>query len=174
MKNKAVFFDRDGVINEITILNGKTYPPYKVEDVIIIQKTKELIKYLSDNGWLIIVVSNQPDVARNIQTKQNVEKINNYIQQQIPEIDDFFVCYHDNEDNCQCRKPKSGMLLDAFEKYDIDLSQSYMIGDRATDIQAGKNAGCKTIFVDFGYEKKIPLDADYIFYNISKIKEIII
>lgn len=142
----AVFLDRDGVINRAIIRDRKPYPPSKVEDVVFPPGTSEAIQSLRSSGYLVIVVTNQPDVAKGVQNKEVVESIHAIIRQQL-QVDDIKVCYHVDVDNCHCRKPKPGMLLDAAQEYSIDLAESYMIGDRWRDIEAGKAAGCKTILI---------------------------
>jgi len=142
----AVFLDRDGVINKVIIRNRKPYPPSKLEDVVFPPETFESIQSLRTSGYLVIVVTNQPDVAKGVQSKDVVESIHGIIRQQL-QVDDIKVCYHVDEDNCCCRKPKPGMILDAAKEHAIDLTRSYMIGDRWRDIEAGKAAGCKTILV---------------------------
>lgn len=171
MGKPTIFLDRDGIINEVYVVAGKPYPPACVEAVQLTEGIKELIDYLHEN-YLIIVVTNQPDVARGIQTWTELEKINLYLQEKLPKIDCFMVCPHDLNDNCNCRKPKIGLFLQASEKYNIDFSHSYMIGDRFSDIEAGKNAGCKTVFVDYNYNEKKP-NADYVVKSIKEIKDII-
>jgi D-glycero-D-manno-heptose 1,7-bisphosphate phosphatase len=157
----AVFLDRDGVINKAIVKNGKPYPPAKVEEVVFPSGTFEAIKALRKSGYLVIVVTNQPDVAEGIQSKETVETIHGIIRQQLL-VDDIKVCYHADEDNCSCRKPKPGMILDAAKEYIIDLTRSYMIGDRWRDIEAGKTAGCKTILIqpDIAYDEKQALGMD--------------
>ena len=92
--------------------------------------------------------------------KKTVIEMNNYLKEEI-KLDDIFVCYHDDHDNCKCRKPKSGLLLDAGKKWDINLKKSYMIGDRWKDIEAGKSAGCKTIFIDCNYKEIKPRNPNF-------------
>ena len=142
----AVFLDRDGVINRAIIREGKPHPPANLEDVVFSPGTFEAIQVLRKSGYLVIVVTNQPDVAKGIQSRETVEAIHRLICQQL-HVDDIKVCYHIDEDNCCCRKPKPGMILDAAKEYMIDLTQSYVIGDRWRDIEAGKAAGCKTILI---------------------------
>jgi len=153
--NRAVFLDRDGVINKAIVKNGKPYPPAKVEDIVFPPGTFEAINSLRASGYMVIVVTNQPDVAKGIQSKETVEAIHGMIRQQL-QVDDIKVCYHVDEDNCHCRKPKPGMILDAAKEYTIELTYSYMIGDRWRDIEAGKAAGCKTILVqpEVAYNEK--------------------
>ena len=107
------------------------------------------------------MVTNQPDVSRGKIKKKTVIKMHNYLLSET-KLDDIFVCYHDDHDDCKCRKPKPGLLLEAGKKWNIDLKNSYIIGDRLKDIEAGKYAGCKTIFIDWGYEEDINFDPDKI------------
>lgn len=159
---KAIFLDRDGVINKSIVKNGKPYPPASLHELEIIPGVTDALNSLHAAGFLLIVVTNQPDVARGTTEKKIVEEINNYLQQHLL-LDEVFVCYHDDIDKCSCRKPLPGLLLQAADKYKINLAQSFMVGDRWKDIDAGKNAGCKTIWIDAGYTEKVPSsDPDFI------------
>jgi D-glycero-D-manno-heptose 1,7-bisphosphate phosphatase len=146
----AVFLDRDGVINQAIVREGKPYPPASLEEVVLLPGARQAFQSLRQAGFRLIAVSNQPDVARGTQTRAAVEAINAYLLAQLP-IDEVLVCYHDNNDHCDCRKPKPGLILRAAEKYQIDLRQSYLVGDRMKDIEAGYRAGCKTVFIDYDY-----------------------
>lgn len=152
---KAVFLDRDGVINRALVSDGKPYPPANLSSMEILPGVDLATQALHDAGWLLIVVTNQPDVARGTTTRAAVEAINHYLQKTLP-IDEFRTCYHDSDDGCNCRKPLPGLLVTAAKTHNIDLTASYMIGDRWRDIEAGKCAGCKTIFIDYGYAEKQP------------------
>lgn len=144
--NPAVFIDRDGVLNQAIVRDGKPYPPERVEDVIIPAGANEALRSIKASGYLIIVVTNQPDVGKGLQSKQIIDAIHGALRQQL-QIDAFRVCYHVDEDKCNCRKPKPGMILDAAREFKIDLARSFMIGDRWRDIEAGNAAGCKTILI---------------------------
>ena len=146
----AVFLDRDGVINRAVVRDGRPYPPARLEDVEILSGAISSIQRLAERGYVLIGITNQPDVARGTQSREVVELINAMILSRLP-LREIFVCYHDNNDNCDCRKPKPGLILRAAEKYGLDLSQSWMVGDRWKDIAAGRAAGLKTIFVDYHY-----------------------
>lgn len=146
--NKAVFFDRDGVLNIDTI------NLHKVEDWIWINGAKDAIKFCNDNGYLAIIITNQSGVARGLFTLDDVNKVHNFVQEELKKIgahiDAFFVCPHHIEGTvepynieCECRKPKPGMILQACKDFDIDIKQSYMVGDKERDCDAGINAGCK-------------------------------
>ncbi len=173
-KNRAVLLDRDGVLNKAIIRDGKPYPPASLNEVVILPGARFALPILKREGFFLVGITNQPDVARGKQNREVVESINNYLLDQLP-ILEIFVCYHDNKDNCDCRKPKSGLIHKAAKKYDVDLAQSYMIGDRWKDIEAGKRAGCKTIFINYQYdENPTDLEPDYSVNEVSKIIEIII
>ena len=171
-KKKAIFLDRDGVINEAIVKNGKPHSPKNINELKINPHANELIKYLKFKNYLTLVVTNQPDVERKKTPKKDVIEINNFLQKSL-NLDDVFVCYS-GDDDCFHRKPNPGMLLDAQKKWNIDLSLSYLIGDRSKDIDAGQKAGVKTIFIDYNYEEKKPIYSNYTVYSLKDIKKIII
>ena len=151
---RAIFLDRDGVLNRAIVRDGKPYPPDSLAQLELTPGIEELSR-LKDLGFLLVVVTNQPDVARGKQTRQAVEEIHRYIGAWVP-IDFFRTCYHDDAENCTCRKPKPGLLTEAADEYDIDLSGSYMVGDRWRDVDAGAAAGCRTVWIDYGYRERGP------------------
>src|SRR5258708_18008003 len=153
MKSKAIFLDRDGVLNQPVVREGKSYPPPRVEDVKVYAGLREQLQRLKDHGFVLIVVTNQPDVARGTTPRETVEGINQLIAREIPAIDRFMVCFHDNNDGCDCRKPRPGMLLTGAAEFDIDLERSYMVGDRRSDVEAGIAAGSRTIFIELAYRE---------------------
>ncbi len=146
----AVFLDRDGIINRAVVRDGKPYPPAQLDDLEILPGSVTSLSRLADFGYILIGVTNQPDVARGTQSREMVESFNALIQSRLP-VREIFVCYHDNVDHCDCRKPKPGLILQATDKYELDLSNSWMVGDRWKDIAAGQAVGLKTIFVDYHY-----------------------
>jgi D-glycero-D-manno-heptose 1,7-bisphosphate phosphatase len=168
---KALFFDRDGILNEAVVINNKPYPPSSKKLVIIPQSIRDLTEFFI-NDYLLIGITNQPDVARGTQNKLVVEEINCYLKYEL-NLTDIFTCYHDDKDNCNCRKPKPGMILQAQKIYDIDLANSFLVGDRWRDVECGRNASVKTIFVNFNYNEKKP-EADFTVNEISSIKNIIL
>lgn len=170
---RAVFLDRDGVLNNAVIRNGKPYPPSGLEEVNILPGVKTGLDALRAAGYLLIVVTNQPDVSRGRVTRASVEEINLHLQSELP-LDGFKVCFHDNTDHCACRKPKPGHLLGAAEEFHIDLLNSFMIGDRWSDVEAGRRAGCRTIYMDSGYAEEPPENPDYRIHNFSEAVEIIL
>src|SRR5437667_10810168 len=122
MSNKAVFLDADGVLNKAIIKNGKPVAPTHLNELEIPDEVKPALEELKSAGYLLICVTNKPDIDRGIMTQKDVDEIVAKMRQTLP-LDDIFVCYHENTD---CYKPKPGLLLDATKKYDIDLTQSYM------------------------------------------------
>lgn len=146
---KAIFLDRDGVINKLIVRNGKKQAPYHIDEFELLEGVTEAVLEFKKAGFLTVVVTNQPDVKRGWVEKESVELMNQLVQNKL-EIDHIEVCYHDNLDNCFCRKPNPGMLLSASQKLEISTSDSFMIGDRYGDVLAGKLAGCKTFLVGEG------------------------
>jgi D-glycero-D-manno-heptose 1,7-bisphosphate phosphatase len=157
---RAVFLDRDGVLNEPIVKNGKPYPPAGLQDLVICEDAPEACSALRDAGFVLVVVTNQPDVARGVQNPDVVANINREIAKAI-HLDEFRTCYHDDGDNCHCRKPKPGLLLAAAEDLLIDLGKSFMVGDRWRDIDAGTAAGCRTVLIDRGYTEGKTIRADF-------------
>jgi D-glycero-D-manno-heptose 1,7-bisphosphate phosphatase len=155
-RNRALLLDRDGVINRALVCEGRPYPPASASELEILPGVAEALARSRAAGFLNIVVSNQPDVARRTQTRAAVEDMNRALMEALP-IDDVFVCYHDDSDQCLCRKPLPGLLLEAAQTYDLELSHCYVVGDRWRDIDAGRAAGCRTVLIDCGYNERPPL-----------------
>jgi D-glycero-D-manno-heptose 1,7-bisphosphate phosphatase len=173
VRPRAVFLDRDGVLNRASVRDNKPYPPSSVSNLEILPGVPEALSQLKAAGFLLIVVSNQPDVARGTLPRYAVEDINQALAAALP-IDEFRTCYHDTSAGCNCRKPKPGMLLDAADKWSIDLSRSYMVGDRWRDTDAGQAAGCHTFFIDYGYDEKQPAQVDYRVASLREAARIIL
>ncbi|HUI55027.1 MAG TPA: HAD family hydrolase [Bryobacteraceae bacterium] len=151
----AVFLDRDGVLNEPVIHDGKPYPPDSPAALQIAPQAAIALRRLKSFGLPLIVVTNQPDVARGAQSAETVEAIHRRLSSELP-IDDFLTCYHDDRDDCSCRKPKPGLILEGAARHGVDPSSSFLIGDRWRDIDAGKAAGCRTVWIDRGYCERGP------------------
>ena len=152
---RAVFLDRDGVLIEASVRDGKPYPPSSLEQMRIVEGAAEDLDRLRKRGFLLLVVTNQPDVARGTQSPEVLHAMHCRIAETLP-LDEFLVCPHDDRDGCSCRKPAPGMMLDAGRRYGIDLGRSFMIGDRWRDVDAGRAAGCRTVFLDCGYRERGP------------------
>jgi len=135
---KAVFLDRDGVINELLRRDGQYVSPHSKEEFSFIEGIGSFVLSLKEKGYLLIVVTNQPDLARKLMTEQDVDAMHQVLQERFS-ADDICVCPHVDEDNCPCRKPRPGMLLEAAMKWRVDMSQSFMVGDMQSDIDAGRS-----------------------------------
>lgn len=155
----AVFVDRDGVLIRAQVRNGSPYPVARPEDVEVVDGAAEACAALRRAGLLVVVVTNQPDVARGTATVADVEAINSALCARV-EVDAVVTCIHDDSDGCLCRKPSPGMLTYAADLWDLALSESVMVGDRWRDIEAGRRCGCRTVFVDHGYREQAPEGPD--------------
>ncbi len=157
---RAVFLDRDGVLNRAPVHLGRPVSVSGIEEVEVLPGVAEACANLREGGFALIVVTNQPDVARGRMSRDAVEAIHDFLRRRLP-IQDIHVCYHDDADGCECRKPKPGMLLAAARDLGIDLARGFMIGDRWRDIEAGRRAGCRTIFIDYHYDELRPQGFDF-------------
>ncbi len=146
------------MLNRTPVRDGRPQSPSTVEEVEILPGVPGACERLRGHGFLLIVVTNQPEVARGRLERRTVEEINNFLRSRIP-LDDVRVCYHDDPDGCGCRKP--GMLLSAARDLNIDLRRSIAVGDRWRDVEAGRRAGCRTVLIDHQYSEPQPCDADF-------------
>jgi D-glycero-D-manno-heptose 1,7-bisphosphate phosphatase len=152
---RAVFLDRDGVLNRPVVREGRPYPPACLEELEILPGVPAALAALRRSGFSLIVVTNQPDVSRGTQQRSLVEAMHAALRRALP-LDGFYVCYHDDADACQCRKPMPGLLLTAAGEHGISLPDSYMVGDRWRDVEAGRRAGCRNVWIDRGYSEPRP------------------
>jgi D-glycero-D-manno-heptose 1,7-bisphosphate phosphatase len=171
--NKAVFLDRDGVLNAPEIRNGRTYAPTSIDAFRILPGAIEAVQKLHDAGYFTIVVTNQPDLTTGKVDAQTVAAFHQCLQAAMP-LDDIMICPHVNEDNCECRKPKPGLLIQAAEKHEIDLAQSFLVGDLWRDIDAAHAAGCTSYFVDYGYDEPLRQEPNYIVRDLLEASRLII
>jgi D-sedoheptulose 7-phosphate isomerase len=151
----AVFLDRDGVLNRALVRDGKPLPPSGLEELELLPEVASSLIDLKAHGFDLYVITNQPDVTRGAQSRETIEAMHQKLASWLP-VDDIFVCYHDDKDDCDCRKPKPGLLFEAQRRHNIDLARSFVIGDRWRDIDAGHAAGCKTVLIDYGYRERKP------------------
>ena len=154
-RRRAVFLDRDGVINRAFVRDGKPFPPPTPQELEILPGVPEALRELKANGFKLLLVTNQPDVGRGKLSLQTLAAMHEDLRAHLP-LDDILVCCHTDQDKCDCRKPMPGMIIEAARKHNIDLAASFMVGDRWRDIDAGYNAGCKTILIDYGYSERPP------------------
>ena len=175
MKHRAVFLDSDGVLNRALTRDGKPYPPTTMEEFEILPGVVQACARLKQAGFLLVVTTNQPDVGRGTLTQSTVESLHEHMRRHIA-LDRVEVCYHPGQgaSDCDCRKPKPGMLLRAAAMLAIDLKQSWMIGDRWRDIDAGHAAGCRTILIDYAYAEALRQAPDHRVNSLSEAADIIL
>lgn len=155
---RAVFLDRDGVLNVAILYDGRPHPPASLAELRVAAGAPQALARLKAAGFLLIVVTNQPDVARGTQSRAAVEEMNRALSRELP-VDEWVVCWHDGSEGCECRKPKPGMVLEAAARHGIDLARSFLIGDRWRDIECGQAAGVRTVWIDRGYRERGPAHA---------------
>jgi D-glycero-D-manno-heptose 1,7-bisphosphate phosphatase len=167
MSRAAVFLDRDGVLNAPVVVDGRPHPPASPEELELLPGVAEACAELAAAGLPLIVVTNQPDIARGTQSAEAVDAINARLRELIA-VDEVVVCPHDDADECACRKPKPGMLVDAARRRELELERSVMVGDRWRDIEAGRAAGTRTVFLDRSYAERAPDGPDL---TVNELKE---
>jgi len=157
---RAVFLDRGGVLNRAVVRDGKPHPPATLDEFEILPGVPEALRSLDEAGFLLVVATNQPDVARGLRGREVVEAMHRRLREELP-LDDIKPCDEVDGPDSACYKPRPGMLLDAAGDSGIELSRSYMVGDQWRDVGAGKAAGCFTILIDRGYAESLidPPDA---------------
>ncbi len=161
VSRRAVFLDRDGVLNRAFVRDGVPHPPATVDELEILPGVRDACERLRGAGFLMIVVTNQPDIARGSTTAEAVEELHERLRSEVT-VDDIIVCPHDDVDACACRKPRPGMLVDAAQRWGIDLAASAIVGDRWRDIEAGRAAGIRTVFIDRGYAERLANEPDLV------------
>lgn len=173
MSVAAAFLDRDGVLNRAIVRDGRPYPPATLAQFEILPGVADALTALKSAGYRLVVVTNQPDVARGTTPLSHVEAIHAALLAALP-IDAIRCCLHDSADGCVCRKPLPGLLRMAAGELGIDLGASWMIGDRWRDIEAGRAAGCRTIFIDYDYREERPNRPDHCVDSLAQAARIIL
>jgi len=168
--NRAVFLDRDGVINRMFVRDGRPFAPTTLEQFAILPGVVEAIAALKNTGFRVIVATNQPDVGAGKVAREIVEAMNARVQQEC-RVDDVRVCYHTEADRCACRKPKPGLLVDAARDWFLDLRASYMVGDRWRDIVAGHAAGCRTVLINYNYAEQKAENPDIVVKSLEEASQ---
>ena len=158
---RAVFLDRDGVLNEPVVVDGRALPPDSVVDLVLTPGVEEACEALRRAGFLLIVVTNQPDIARGTRERADVDAINAELVRRL-RLDDVRMCPHDDADDCGCRKPLPGLLLEAAARWGVRLAGSVMVGDRWRDVEAGRGAGCRTVLLARDYDERRATGADLV------------
>jgi len=168
---RAVFLDRDGVINRAVVRNGKPHPPSSPTDFRLYDDVVDGCARLKTASFLLVLITNQPDVGRGTQSREMVEAMHLKLQSALPSLDRIEICYHGGErygQPCDCRKPRPGLILRAAAELNIDLKESYVIGDRWRDIDCARAAGCRAIFIERGYKEKLRQTADVTVANFKE------
>ena len=170
---RAVFLDRDGVINANLERNGRPVAPTTLADFRLLPGVEDAVLRLRERGYLIIVITNQPDVAEGLTQRSTVDAMHDLVRAKLA-VDDIEVCFHNDAAGCACRKPKPGMILKAAAAHGIDLTRSYVVGDRWRDVGAGRAAGCSTIFIDYGYKQDGPNCPDLVAKSLAEAAALIL
>jgi D-glycero-D-manno-heptose 1,7-bisphosphate phosphatase len=167
MATKAIFLDRDGVLVIPEFRDGRSFAPTRLETYKFYPGAFEALSRLRTAGYKLVVVTNQPDVGKGLIPRDVADEMHDRLRQAMP-IDLIKACFHSQAANCDCRKPKPGMLLEAASELQIDLAQSYMVGDRASDVEAGEAAGCSTVFIDLDYLERRPASPTFTVRSITE------
>jgi D-glycero-D-manno-heptose 1,7-bisphosphate phosphatase len=173
MGERAVFLDRDGVLVVPDFRDGRSFAPRSLEGFRLYDDAARSAQRLKQAGYKLVVVTNQPDVGNGLVERSVIEQMNAILLEQVP-LDAIEVCYHKQSDNCDCRKPKPGMLRRAAERLGIDCRQSVMVGDRSSDIAAGRAAGCATVFIDLHYNEPRPDRPDFVVSSFDEATDVIL
>jgi D-glycero-D-manno-heptose 1,7-bisphosphate phosphatase len=163
----AVFLDRDGVLNQTVLRDGVPHPPASLTDLVVTPDAEAACRAFRRAGLLLIVVTNQPDLARGTADRETVDAINDRLRRHLG-LDDVFVCAHDDADGCACRKPRPGLLLAAADRWNVRLDCSVMVGDRWRDVEAGRRAGCATVLLPGDHDENLPMGADQVAANLRE------
>lgn len=169
---RAVFLDRDGVLVVPEFRDGRSYAPRRLADFRLYEDAAAATRLMKNAGFYLIVVTNQPDVGHGHVGRAVVEEMHRQLAETLP-LDAIEACYHRPADGCDCRKPKPGMLRRAAARLGVDCTRSFMIGDRASDVAAGRAVGCRTIFIDLGYRDEHSDGADFIVKSLAEAARIV-
>jgi len=164
VRQRAVFLDRDGVLNRVVFRNGMPCSPSRLEDFELYEDVADGCTRLKAANFLLVVITNQPDVGRGVQTREAIEAMHLKMQSALPSLDRVDICYHGGEhygQPCDCRKPRPGLVLRAAAELNVDLKKSYVIGDRWRDIDCARAAGCRAIFIQRGYQESLREAPDF-------------
>ena len=169
----AVFLDRDGVIVVPHFRNRRSYAPRRLEEFRLYPDASASLQRLKGAGFLLAVVTNQPDVGNGVTPRSEVDAMHEIMTRELP-IDAVRACFHGQSDHCDCRKPKPGLILAIAGDLGIDLGRSFMVGDRKSDVEAGRAAGCTTVFIDLDYDEPAPDAPDFVVRSVAEAADVII
>jgi D-glycero-D-manno-heptose 1,7-bisphosphate phosphatase len=175
LSRPAVFLDRDGTLNVPVVREGRTFPPERLEEFRLFPGVPEACRALRAAGFALVVVTNQPDVGRGTQSQAVVEAMHARLRALVPEIERLEVCYDPGRgEPSRRRKPAPGMILDAAAALHLDLTRSWMVGDRGGDVESGRRAGVRTIFIDHGYAEKLGAAPDLTVKSLAEAADAIL
>ena len=169
----AVFIDRDGVVNRALVREGRPFSPRSINDLVILDGVREAISLLHEHGFITAVVTNQPDIAQGHTTVEVVLELHKAISRETG-LQNFYICSHDDKNQCECRKPNIGLFREAARDLDLDVSKSFIVGDRWKDIEAGQRAGCKCFFIDNNYSEQHPTPPYHVVASLLEAATIIV
>jgi D-glycero-D-manno-heptose 1,7-bisphosphate phosphatase len=172
-RRPAIFLDRDGVLTVPEFRDGRSYAPSRLDDFRIYEGAADCLARLKAAGFALVVVTNQPDVGNGLLDRSVVEEMHRRLAAALP-LDAIEACYHRQADRCICRKPLPGMLQRAAERLGLDCRLSVMIGDRGSDVAAGKAAGCRTVFIDLGYADEARGTPDHTVCSLAEATEAVL
>ena len=161
------------MLNRAPVIDGTPRAAATVDELEILEEAREGCRVLRDAGFLLICVTNQPEIARGGVDPAQVEAINRLLAAEL-DLDEVVVCPHDDADDCGCRKPRPGMILDAAERHGIDLARSFTVGDRWRDVEAGRAAGTTTVLIDRGYDEPLVAEPDRVTGGLAEAAEWIV
>ena len=173
MAAKAVFLDRDGVLVIPDFRDGRSFAPTRLDEYRFYPEAPEALARLRAAGYKLVVVTNQPDVGKGLIPQHLVDAMHEQLRRAMP-VDLIKACLHTQAADCPCRKPKPGMLLDAAREMGIALESSYMVGDRASDVEAGEAAGCRTVFIDLDYRERRPANPTFTVRSVAEAVDCIL
>lgn len=171
---RAVFLDRDGVLNRALPEGRSTRPPRSLDELEVLPGVPEALRRLQAAGFVLVGVSNQPDLARGLTSAARVGELNAALLARLPGLVDILVCPHDDADACACRKPRPGLLLEAARRFGLDLSRSALVGDRWSDVEAGRAAGCRTVLVETPFSGRERCRPDLVARDLAQAAELLL
>jgi len=164
---RAVFLDRDGVLVRAPVVDGRPRSISRVDQLELEEGAVEACATLRAARFVLVVVTNQPEIARGTLSRDAVDEIHARLSELLP-VDEIRVCPHDDPNDCACRKPRPGMLLDAAREHGLALDRSFLVGDRWKDIEAGRRAGCTCVFLDREYSEPMPVRPDAVVRDLGE------
>ena len=166
-RRPAVFLDRDGVLNEASVVGGVPTPPRHLDEFRLLPGVTQACAAFAEAGLALVVVTNQPDLPRGLLSAEDLDAMHTRLRESIA-LDDVVVCAHDTHDGCPCRKPRPGMILDAARRLDLDLDRSVCVGDRWRDIDAAHRAGVHAVHLDWGHGEPLRATPDAVFGSLHE------